>query len=154
MKRHIFYIAAIAAVAISGAVSTFATHAHNHGMSSATASEATASKPSGSKTTVKEMSPDDPAPKAVNRPVVIDFYATWCGPCHTYKPIFDKIAEEYANKATFIRVDVDKCRDLAEKYNITSIPTTIILTPDGKTYTSVGLMNEARLRNSINTALK
>lgn len=147
MKRHIFYIAAIAAVSLSAAVSSFTIHASSHGK--ATATEATAAKDA-----VTEMSADDPAPVAKDRPVVIDFYATWCGPCKTYKPIFDKVAKDYMKKATFIRVDVDQFPDLAVQYRISSIPTTIILTPDGNVYKSVGLLSEAQLSNKIEAALK
>lgn len=102
---------------------------------------------------VTELSSDSPMPVAKGKPLVIDFYATWCGPCKVYKPVFDKVAKEFAGKATFARADVDKCRALAAQYNISSIPTTVIITPDGKTYTSVGAISEAQLRYDVSMAL-
>lgn len=147
MKRHIFYIAVIAALSLSAAVSTITTHASNH--SKAMMSEASAAKPA-----VTEVMPSDAAPVAKDRPVVIDFYATWCGPCKTYKPVFDKVANDYIKKASFFRVDVDKCRSLAEEFSISSIPTIVIITPDGKLYRSTGAISETQLRYDIDLALK
>jgi thioredoxin len=61
-----------------------------------------------------------------SEPVVIDFYATWCGPCKITKPIFTELAAEYAGRAKFVCLNIDQHRNLAIKYGITSIPTFIV----------------------------
>lgn len=95
--------------------------------------------------TVITLRPGESLPAADKMPVVIDFFATWCGPCRSYAPIFDKVAEQYSGKAVFVRVDVDQHNDLAGKYRIQSIPTTVVLTPDGGQVTKVGLLTETEL---------
>ncbi|MBI5723264.1 MAG: thiol peroxidase [Planctomycetes bacterium] len=65
------------------------------------------------------------------RPVVVDFYATWCSPCRQQAPIMDELAGRYAGKADFVKVDVDKSPALAQKYGVQLLPT-IVLFADGK----------------------
>ena len=55
---------------------------------------------------------------AGDRPVVCDFFATWCGPCKMLAPVMEQVAAENAAKATFVKVDVDECPDLASRYGI------------------------------------
>ena len=79
----------------------------------------------------------------------IDFFATWCGPCKMLSPIVEKLADEYAGKVTFLKVDVDKVSDVAAQYGIMSIPT-LVMTKDGKTVgTTMGYMPEADLKQFI-----
>lgn len=68
---------------------------------------------------------------AGDMPVFIDFYAEWCGPCKLAAPIVDKMVGEYAGKAVVVKVDVDENRELAEKFGVMSIPTTVIMKKDG-----------------------
>ncbi len=58
-----------------------------------------------------------------NKPCVIDFYATWCGPCRQLSPIIEELASEYKGKVVFYKVDVDKEKNLAAAFGIHSIPT-------------------------------
>ena len=91
--------------------------------------------------------------KEAEKLVVIDFNATWCGPCRQFAPTFDKVAEEYADRAVFYSVDVDDHNDLAAQYNVQSIPMVVYLKPDG-TYTStVGLIPESEFTAAIDAAL-
>lgn len=60
-------------------------------------------------------------------PIVIDFFATWCGPCVMIKPIFEQYSEEFKGKAVFIKIDVDKCEELSAQFNIEAMPTFIIV---------------------------
>lgn len=64
-------------------------------------------------------------------PVLIDFWANWCGPCKMMTPVVDRIAEEMGENARVCKVNIDEQRELAGKYNVMSIPT-FILFKDGK----------------------
>ena len=57
-----------------------------------------------------------------DKPVVCDFYATWCGPCKMLAPVMEGAAEKYSDKAVFVKVDIDNNFELAARYGITSIP--------------------------------
>ena len=58
-----------------------------------------------------------------NVPVVIDFFAEWCGPCKMFGPIFESVAEDYEDKVKFVKVNIDESPEIAEKYFVMSIPT-------------------------------
>ena len=56
-------------------------------------------------------------------PVVVDFYADWCGPCKMIKPHLEKLAEKYDGQVRFVMIDSDECQDLVSEYGIRSLPT-------------------------------
>lgn len=61
-----------------------------------------------------------------DKPVLLDFWADWCPPCKMVKPIIESLAEEYKDKIKVAKVDVDAEKELAERFNISSIPTMIV----------------------------
>jgi len=65
------------------------------------------------------------------RPVVVDFWAEWCGPCHMVSPVLDQIAEERVDELRLVKVNIDEEPELAQRYGIMSIPT-IMLFKDGE----------------------
>ncbi len=84
-----------------------------------------------------------------DKPALIDFYAEWCGPCQMAAPIIDKLADEYKEKMIIGKVDVDKNQELAQKYQVMSIPT-MILFKDGKEEDKkVGFPGEAGVKELI-----
>lgn len=90
-----------------------------------------------------------------DRPIVLDFCASWCGPCQKYAPVMDKAKAFYGNQVEFYKVDVDENSDLCEIFNVMSVPTTIIIyNSEGYYYESTGLLTLAQLREGINKALK
>ena len=69
------------------------------------------------------------AADSINKIEVLDFYATWCGPCRRMAPVMEQMESKYGDKITFRRIDVDQETQLAQEYNIVSIPTLVILSP-------------------------
>jgi thioredoxin 1 len=65
--------------------------------------------------------------EAIDKPVLVDFWAEWCAPCRMLAPTFEKLAEKYGNEITFAKVNVDDLPDVAGKYGIRSIPTLLLL---------------------------
>ena len=72
-------------------------------------------------------------------PVLIDFWANWCGPCRMLSPIIDKIAEEMGDKVKVCKVNVDENHELAEKYEIMTIPAFIIVKNGAETGRTIGV---------------
>lgn len=86
-----------------------------------------------------------------NIPVLVDFFATWCGPCKMLAPVIAELAEKYAGKVKVGKVNVDEENELAMKYQISSIPT-LVLFKDGKIINvKVGLSSKSEIENMLNT---
>ena len=60
-------------------------------------------------------------------PVLVDVWAEWCGPCRLYTPIIDEVSKEYDGKIKFVKVNADENEKVVQRYNITSIPTTLLI---------------------------
>lgn len=88
------------------------------------------------------------------RPVVIDLYADWCGPCRHMAPILEQLAKDYAGQVTFYKVNVDQQRELAALFQASSIPLFAFIPADGSTPTLVpGAMTKERFAHLIDTYL-
>jgi thioredoxin 1 len=87
------------------------------------------------------------------KPVLVDFWATWCKPCLAISPILDDLSKEYANKINFVKLDVDHSPKTPANYGIMSIPTLMIF-KDGKPVSHlVGLRPKGELKKNLDAAL-
>lgn len=82
--------------------------------------------------------------------VLVDFYATWCGPCKMLAPVVSEIAEEYKEKLEVYKVNIDENQELALKYDIMSIPTLMFFKNGEVVNTSVGFRSKSELKDIIN----
>src|SRR5215471_6493691 len=88
-----------------------------------------------------------------NIPVLVDFYADWCGPCKIIAPTMESLSTEYAGKMKFVKVNVDDNQETAMKYDIMSIPTAIIFRNGNVADSIIGAYPAASYRQRIERAL-
>lgn len=89
------------------------------------------------------------------KPVVVDFFATWCGPCKTLAPRLDQLAAEFGDRIKFVSVNLDQAQELARQLNVQGVPTLFFVGADGQIAdTSVGLVSAAVLRTKLESLLK
>lgn len=88
-----------------------------------------------------------------SQPVLVDFWAPWCGPCKMLAPTIDEIANDYAGKVRVGKVNTDQDGNIASQYGIQGIPTVILFKNGQPVDRSVGLVNKAKLANMIDRVL-
>ena len=88
-----------------------------------------------------------------NKPAIVDFTATWCGPCQRIAPILDELAAEYDGKIVIYKVDIDKNRQLAKEFNVSSIPAVLYIPLNGEPVMTVGARDKGKFRAEIETIL-
>ena len=88
-----------------------------------------------------------------DQPVLVDFWAEWCGPCRMLAPVIDELAEEFAGKAKVGKVDIDVNRDAAVNYGIQSIPSIIIFKNGEVVNKFVGISPKEELISAIEAAM-
>ena len=81
-----------------------------------------------------------------DKPALIDFYASWCGPCQMLAPTLEELSEEYAGKVDIYKVDVDDERDLADIFGIRSVPTLIFVPMTGSPKRTMGALPKSQLK--------
>ncbi|WP_099189440.1 thioredoxin [Tepidibacter mesophilus] len=88
-----------------------------------------------------------------NGVVVVDFFAEWCGPCKMLAPVFENLDEEIGDKVKFMKVDIDRDINLAEKFQITSVPTMIVFKNGKPVDTITGFRPKDMIKSQIETHL-
>ena len=86
-------------------------------------------------------------------PVLVDFYAEWCGPCKMLAPILEKVAARVEGKANVVKIDIDQANELAVKFSIMSVPTMIFFKAGQPVFKKIGLQQADALVNAIEAAL-
>ena len=88
-----------------------------------------------------------------SRPAIVDFYATWCGPCKVIHPILEELSKEYSGKVDIYQIDVDKEQDLAAAFGIRSIPTLLMIPMKEEPRIMQGAMPKDQLKKAIDEFL-
>ena len=104
---------------------------------------------------VKKINSQEFAEEAMKAPAaVVDFNATWCGPCRMLAPVLEDISEKYAGRVSFFSVDVDEAPGLAMQYRVNSVPCLVLLKTGEFTDQSIGFRPEQQLTAWIDSNLK
>ena len=86
-------------------------------------------------------------------PVLVDFYADWCGPCKAMAPVVEELAEEYVGKVKVGKINVDNAMDIATKYRIMSIPTFMVFKGSEAVAKMIGMQDKRVLKEAMDKAL-
>lgn len=86
-------------------------------------------------------------------PVLVDFYAEWCGPCKMAEPIINTLAEEFAGKVKIVKLNVDENQQISQQYQVMSIPTIIVFKDGKEAERKVGFPGETGYRQLIDSQL-
>jgi thioredoxin 1 len=89
-----------------------------------------------------------------SKPVVVDFYAQWCGPCRMIAPVLDDLSEVHKDKLTIVKVDIDDAPEVAEKYAVDKVPTIVIFKAGQESDRKLGALPKPALESWILASTK
>ena len=87
-----------------------------------------------------------------DKPVLVDFFATWCGPCQTMEPILEQVKETLGDEVSILKIDVDKNQALASKFQVRGVPTFILFKNGKQVWKQSGLIQKKELIQVIQSA--
>lgn len=102
---------------------------------------------------VKKITEKEFVEVGTKKMALIDFSATWCGPCKMLAPILESVSEEMGDRVSFYNIDVDECPELAQKYGVSSIPTLILLKDGKKVDMQVGFQPKNQITHFIESKI-
>jgi thioredoxin len=88
-----------------------------------------------------------------NLPVLVDFWASWCGPCKAVSPVIEELAQEYAGKINVVKVNIDEDASLSDTYNVQSIPTIVFFKNGSEVARSSGVKTKLQFQRDIESAI-
>ena len=88
-----------------------------------------------------------------DKPCVLDFYASWCGPCRMISPFLDDLSKEFKDQVYIYKINIDEEKDLARYFGASSIPLLVFIPKEGQPQASRGALPKEEIRNAINTVL-
>jgi thioredoxin 1 len=87
------------------------------------------------------------------QPVLVDFFATWCGPCKAMEPVIKDVAKSVEGKVRVVKVDIDKQRQIASQYNVSAVPTVMIFKNGNVVWRHPGMIDKNSLLNMLNQSV-
>ena len=84
-----------------------------------------------------------------DKPVIVDFWAEWCGPCHAVAPVLDRIVEERSGEVRLVKLNIDEEQEIAQRYGIASIPTMILFRDGEPAAAAIGAQPKGSLERSL-----
>ena len=105
---------------------------------------------------IKVITPETFESEVLNssEPVLVDFFATWCGPCKMVGPVLEKLSEDYAGKVKFAKLDIDTAEALAIKYSVFSVPSMLVLRDGEEKGRIVGALPPTEISKKIDEYIK
>lgn len=151
--KNIFHISALAAIVLAMLTSCDNAGAHNDSKKKTTEQKHAIELTSEQFITTVYDIQDNDMTYLGTKPAIVYFTATWCGPCRSIAPILEELAKENKDQIVIYKVDVDKCRDIAEAFGITSIPAVLYIPLDGEPSMTIGARSKAKFQQEIDKIL-